>query len=1142
MNKKRKKNGLSLSSKIAMQATRLKQNAIKSSKVVSVRGKVSKSKIQGSSILSSLRNLEPSAALHSLRNNLSDNISRNIAIDCIFPKNLQIKSSTRYIESNHGLAFDISFEALVLTHFGKELDAFLIEKEKFDIQILNSNLCEAEIILEKIFNNFGYSNWYLSSKINLMYEKGQTKKIVNYRNEISEAFKKNNYNNLSEVYVSYPFVRCDKGVSYERYQFSIQHQSEEFSLNNDNSNIEIIHFSHFYSPEKKYSCFSDLIAENSANNIIDRYLGFRRILSTCTIHSLNISDSKEYLKELNLNLNDKFLKNILTSLNFQEATLDDTDRYFIEICDLYVQGKYSDVVKKTVAKLKTNPNFTVVIEIFIKSLIRSNQTFESDSVIGIICNKIMRLYTSKSKHEIIKSLQKDYLRFHHCDWAYFIKLHCDKFEIRKPVEETYLFLDLVSSVANPFSKFKISDDILSKYNIKSVSFNLLSNDIDKINSIENIDDNRLLKIKGDYFYNKKDYQKSTIYYEDLCNSEDPLYKDHALSNIIKCDFNTDNYDKAIDELAKLITQGKGEDLLPIKEAFDYIYNESNRNLDILQLINRAIIVNQHCKNERNEDNELTSLLSEDILDTLNIQQVDDINIPDGNIYRYFFEEILTSDVLEKCEIFGSIEEVYIFRITLIQKLISSSETDDDNLQSELFNNIEKLIKEFCIIECGTGRIEVDILSIKNILLEKLKDSFNTLKKIDKTPFLESDYSEVIKEKDSYTISSNEFFTQTLDMYYKIRDSYTISPSHGLDYFLNMNIRHGGIVNLLWGPIKKYKLAYLKNDKGHFVTDKYWFDQYLYMDSETRDTLDDIFRTFSKQMDLVIQSAKAYIHINTGEFQNKKKAFNFFTEQEFIENIASNINKNSDFESFLDVVLNDLIKTTDESMMDIKENIDTVIKSELNLCFDKLSKNITQTNYRFDDLNRKIGLAKRELNEKIEHLKEWMAWKNESSQEFSFGSCIKASQEMLENLHPAIEIKCDVYDRTPIIVKGEHFRKFAMVFLILVDNAIIHTEGNPNINVTLNIDTIKDCNKISLLIKNKIIANKNSNTLKSIDIIKQKINSSYINDANKESGSGLFKVKKILTQDIKIDNNIELYLESGYFNVLITLDQEGLCNE
>ena len=213
MNKKRKRNGLSLSSKIAMQTTRLKQNAIKSSKVVSIKGRVSKSKVQGSNILSSLRNLEPSAALHSLRNNLSDKISRNIAIDCIFPKNLQIKSSTRYIESNHGLAFDISFEALVLTHFGKELDAFLVAKEKFDIQMLSSNLHEAEIILEKIFNSFGYNNWYLSSKINLMYEKGQTKKIVTYRSEISEAFKKNSYNNLSEVYVSYPFVRCDKGVS-----------------------------------------------------------------------------------------------------------------------------------------------------------------------------------------------------------------------------------------------------------------------------------------------------------------------------------------------------------------------------------------------------------------------------------------------------------------------------------------------------------------------------------------------------------------------------------------------------------------------------------------------------------------------------------------------------------------------------------------------------------------------------------------------------------------------------------------------------------------------------------------------------------------------------------------------------------------
>ncbi|HDZ3708371.1 TPA: hypothetical protein RSW45_003689, partial [Vibrio cholerae] len=148
-------------------------------------------------------------------------------------------------------------------------------------------------------------------------------------------------------------------------------------------------------------------------------------------------------------------------------------------------------------------------------------------------------------------------------------------------------------------------------------------------------------------------------------------------------------------------------------------------LSELELIDRAIVCDQYYRLLGNKDGEILGLICEDILDLMGIEDANSIKIPDGEEFTYFFSEVLSPAALEKIDIFESAEEVYIFRFYIIKTLLIK--LDDSELREDLFRNLEKLIKETCITECGLGKIEVDFLSVKSGLIKLLSNTFDSLK-------------------------------------------------------------------------------------------------------------------------------------------------------------------------------------------------------------------------------------------------------------------------------------------------------------------------------------------------------------------------------------------------------------------------------
>lgn len=366
----------------------------------------------------------------------------------------------------------------------------------------------------------------------------------------------------------------------------------------------------------------------------------------------------------------------------------------------------------------------------------------------------------------------------------------------------------------------------------------------------------------------------------------------------------------------------------------------------------------------------------------------------------------------------------------------------------------------------------------------------------------------------------------------------MSPSHGLDYFLNMNIRHGGIVNLLWGPVKTHKICYQKTDKGYFEKEQYWFNQNPYINAETKELLDSALRKFSKNLDLELQRVKSYIHINTGEFLDEDKAFNYFTDQEFVEGLARKVKNDTTIDEFLDYTLNDLIYVTENSLKDLQEHIDLKVRNKINYTFEELKKEVSDSPYKFDELMRQIKLSQREVNEKIHELVGWMTWKNETNQSFLLGSAIEAAKEMVTNLHPNRSVSVEINDNYQCLIKGEFFRKLVMVYLILFENSIVYSKKEEIIKIAVNVEHIGS--ELVFSVSNVVGATNCNETVEKLEYINGKINSNYISDANKEKGSGLFKIKKVISKDMRVENTIQMSLVESVFSVNIKMNEREVC--
>ncbi|HHK9522926.1 TPA: hypothetical protein ACQZHW_000689 [Enterobacter hormaechei] len=538
-----------------------------------------------------------------------------------------------------------------------------------------------------------------------------------------------------------------------------------------------------------------------------------------------------------------------------------------------------------------------------------------------------------------------------------------------------------------------------------------------------------------------------------------------------------------------------------------------------------------------------SNICENYLENLDIYEVDQITHL-SNIDTFMLEKILTLDVLDGISsIIENDVDLLKCRLQINREILNNK---SNHTKDELNKAIEeirylfyKTVVEVCSIEAGEGKIHVDKAALKNKILGDLSKLFNNITS-EEDREIEFDINEDVTIADSnetlsYFTSDKSFINKTLDLLYFLFSSYSIDKLYGLDQSLNMGIRHGGLVNLLWSPLKNNNLAALKSNDNAFQPNPIWRNLFGYHKESVLVKVDSALVDFNKRMHKLINSIKSKVNVNMGEFESSDKWFNYIPDFDLQLSIATKIDSYTP-ETLLDEIFMYLDEHSDSILENIRANyipeLENLIMNEI----EQLESELNSLKINFINLKRAISKSKVDMKDSLDILYKWFTWSGESKTSFDMKAAMDKAISAVEQFHSWMNITLIQKNESDTQFKGKYFTDTVMILTLLFENAVKHSNFKDSCHI--NIHVYESGAKININVSNKINAPLNSDEQKIIYDINEDLERNIIDNSTKDNGSGLYKVKKILTHHLKTDSKVYISCKDTDFNVFISFSKTG----
>ena len=353
--------------------------------------------------LSLLRQTSTTAAIHAYKNFLSiedaDKLmrARYISND----ENIFKISQIHTIEKETSTDV-INWVTTTLSYFSNEINEFLVMRNKFVKSLMNSSFSEAAKLLDEIEHKFGKTFWSLTNKMILVYFK---KDLAEF-NRISKEMQLLEHS-YSKSRIGYEVVRCNRNISAERYVFSIGKMIEEVRLDGVFHAIDTICYRHLFDPSANYESIINIYKNDYDIRIIDQYISYLRFVLYLKNCNLLSDESESTLEQLNLIIDDKELKNLVSNMrNFNGNRINEGQVLYQKIIMLYLEESYEEVVNLCERTLVEEPNLSVIYIPYAKSLIQLGKYCSFNNVLGEVINLIINITLDNDTENSLAQLMK----------------------------------------------------------------------------------------------------------------------------------------------------------------------------------------------------------------------------------------------------------------------------------------------------------------------------------------------------------------------------------------------------------------------------------------------------------------------------------------------------------------------------------------------------------------------------------------------------------------------------------------------------------------------------------------------------------------------------------------------------------------
>lgn len=1001
----------------------------------------------------------------------------------------------------------INWVSITLNYFKDEINNFIQIKNNFINNILNSSFNDSVILLQEAEGKFGKTLWSISGKMALLFFK---KDVAEY-NKLSKEIQ-NLENSYSKSYLGYEIVRCNRTITADRYIFSIGKMTEEVRLDGNLHAVETICHRHIFDPSVVYSSILEIYKTSYDQRIIDQYLSFIRFVLYLKNHDKLPSQCKDVLCNLSNNIKDEELSNLVfNSYTHENKTENKNQIIYDKVIKLYLEESYREVVSLCEKELIRKPSLSVLYIPFAKSLNKINKSCIFNSILGDIINLIISVTKGEDFDNAVPQLKKISQVLNNYNWSFILDCILEGYdgEGSKNIPKKYKYVDLCSLKKNIMSLEKLSNEVLSNPKIPLW---------------------RKKKYEADYLFEKGDFESSLKLYLEFELHE----SSYARSKIIQCYYHLGEIKKSKQILADELIKNSNPKAMPLILMAKSIIKSMRYNADSVELLNSAIILFYYNSVISKEYTQPLSDICENYFNNLGIFSGEEISFKNELIDELLLERILSLDVLDGMSSFFSSErEVIMLRLSLNRHLLSKTSEFNDEKKSfvlqEARSILNKIVINLCSQEAGDGRIYVDKSNLKAKLYEPIKSDLEILKK-HKNRDISYEIQQTNEEDDVVFFSSNnEFFNGVMAINYKIMNAYTLDKLYGLDQSLNMGIRHGGIVNLLWAPLKKNSISAKKLSEIKFLPNPIWRTGFGYFKDSILDGIDEVLVKFNEKANLIISKAKNQVHINTGEFGYNSKLFEFSLEPDFQASIANKIDTYS-AEALIDDIFLYLDKQANEQIIYAKGNFIDEIEEEMFLEIKQLKEKIESEGLEVVSIQRAVSRSKDDLKESFSQLRKWFDWAKQTETNFDLNAALEKASSAVKQYYPWLKLNLIGANTSRSDYLGQHFTDTVMILTLIIENAVKHS--NPRDEYTINYSIVENEKSLLIVFNNTLDFELNQDEQDNIKEININLENNIIENSAKDTGSGLYKVKKIINHHLKINNKMNVTYLNKVFSVSI----------
>lgn len=1022
-------------------------------------------------------------------------------------------------------------------------------RDQYEIYVLRGEYQEAKTLLDKINKEISFSLW---SAINTIKTTRLSEGLNACNAQLSQLSKQiKDFNFI--LFWNYKTSSID--ISFAS---SVDQAYNEFKSLDENALNYLV--AHCF-PYKGYADEGRWVYRDFNSSIIDLYISFIHLLVRYSPSISKESKVAAHLDNLISVLHDPILEKCVWIIT-KKWKFENQFTGRKEIIKAFLECRDDDVISQSLPYLKIKPSDFKILDLLVKSLIRSGGKLPSEISEDILFGKVATYYFKYMKYggnhllnysrlSNIYNALHSFVCFRQLGEMVESRHHHKIQDIYKDSWRYTAQSDLEDAV------FYAEDERAEYVNSYLNSVGMTEKEFSPMHGGDSLN----LQLYGRNF-SEEEWEMAI---NGLHNNSFPTYTKgllaaYVIEELLK-------QDKLAEAISIYVEQKMIDQFIRIQIDIKDIKNrleeeDVERSLDIPLVMSIFHTITNSISSKR-------KLAYRRYLKQRGVSKASELPVDTSDKYlMYFLTEVIDTDVLQLDGLrFKNSIQALDERIKIFQNLYTATRNKEYYNELALLDNektikgLTKTLDQSKIFVDTDALLEREVSELRDlyVLYAHTGDTVKTLEANDRLYMLKETVASILAESkgehkvvffDTHKNYQEVFYKDSLfkQFYLAVRNKFLLDPKYGLDYHLSTRIRHGFLSNQIRTNFLDKNLVTNIGIDNKYTPDTYWSVSTFQLSDEKKQQCQKLLLDFTTYLDSVISIIKDnLIQVRTEDYNEDLDSC--FDYRDCLLNETIHLTQKSVATSNYDVAVNlifdSLWSLTEFNLQLMKDQLDhysLLVQARMDTLEHDILQLIPSNKKGSQQFKATIANAKTQFQNDMQAISRWFNRRNELASEFNLELSLQTCIDTINRINQ-YKIEADPEIHAENVYNGKYLSRFNDLFHNLLNNVLDYNKGK-NRNGKCRIFILEENDWLTINVSNDIDPEDTQKVLEDTTINKQEIDSKLSSGKSRGEGhSGIVKIYNIVHNVFRHpDNSYGYLLDNGCLTAEIKINISNLIQK